>query len=221
VRDAPARCPEGERPGWRTALCLWRLATSRNRQAPGQASATFLRRAAESGEFPRPAAEPAVRSPWSCAVPYPRPDCVNLDSKPNSADLRADAFEAARTPVARRAGSRTRGPESHPAQGQLPGRLAIRANTGRSSSCTRRNGWTGVSFGDPGRSRSLSPPRSALQRNACCSLAPRLATGQKADLVAPSSCLERVTMGRDRRVYALPMDASLERNAASNTVQQT
>lgn len=58
--------------------------------------------------------------------------------------------------------SRTRAPEAHPAPDRPCGRPPSVPIQAARANCTRRSGWTGCSFGDPGRSRSLaadSPPR--------------------------------------------------------------
>jgi hypothetical protein len=60
-----------------------------------------------------------------------------------------------RTLSPRKSGKGTREPAAHPAPGRRCGRRAIRADTGRSGSCTERSGWSWPTFGDPGYSRNF------------------------------------------------------------------
>jgi hypothetical protein len=123
-----------------------------------------------------------------------RPSLVNVPSTSQPRDGCSPFSRLVhRTRVRRKSGKKTRAPALHPCQVHPFGRRAILANTGRSSSCTRRNGrtWPSV-LGDTGRSRSTQPPPSLehAQHDGASNRAPLAGT---ADLATPPMCLERGT----------------------------
>jgi hypothetical protein len=82
--------------------------------------------------------EPAIRRRWAKEIARPS-DAAWRERRAEVAPRRVGC---GRTLVLSRWGSRTRPPAAHRVPDRLSGSRAIRANTGRSSICTRRNGWT-------------------------------------------------------------------------------